>query len=71
MKLKILITTGLNGFFNFGKLYIGPLMVLGYLIFEFESWNGFTLFSRPFDKEFLYARGATASIFKKQEVFLP
>ena len=42
---------------------MGPMMVLGYFLFRFKSWDGFNLFF-PFEAESLDARSAAASVIK-------
>ena len=46
-------------------LHIGPVMVLGYFIFRFKSWDGLKLFVNPIsathNTKSLDARGVAAS----------
>ncbi len=61
--------TELIGFFILSNLHVGPVMVLGYFIFRFISWDGFKLFFNPnttLNTEPLDARGVTACILKKK-----
>ena len=52
LKLKISITIELDRFL-LGKIHIGPLMVLDYLIFRFSSWDGFRLFFHRVSPSFI------------------
>ncbi len=47
LKLKVSITTEPIWFSILGKLHIGPVIVLGYLILSFKYWDGFKQFSSP------------------------
>ena len=44
LKLKISITTETIGFSVLGKHHTGPVMVLGYFVFRFQTLDGFQLF---------------------------
>ena len=43
LKLRISITTEPIGLSILSELQIGPVMVLGYFIFRFKSWDSFKL----------------------------
>ena len=51
VKNKILISTKPFVFYNLGKLYLGPrvVLLLGYFILRFKSYHVFRLFFSIFD----------------------